>query len=311
MATAFFEREVSELIRRRTSWRSYEPRPLEPRPRQELEAFIRHHTEGPFGSPTRLGFIAASSADSDELRGLGTYGMIRNPAAFVVGAVWTGAPMGLEDLGYVMERAILRASDLELGTCWLGGSFSKSSFAARIQATQDELVPAVFCAGHPKARRGAVDRMVRWGAGSARRRDWASLFFLGEPGVALTREQAGAYAEPLEALRLAPSASNRQPWRVVRAPDCPTYHFCLRRIPSYDRNLKMLGLADLPRVDLGIAMCHFELSAREAGLDGAWSTDPPLNPPQLPPETTHIASWIGCWTFSCVLHYAPRRDYRN
>jgi hypothetical protein len=34
--------------------------------------------------------------------------------------------------------------------------------------------------------------------------------------------------------------------------------------------LKMLKLADLQRVDMGIAMCHFELAARERGLQGIW-----------------------------------------
>lgn len=288
----FFDRAVSELVQRRTSWRSYEPRPLDQGPRQKLEAFIAEHDSGPFGSPTRLHMVAASSEDSDELRGLGTYGMIRNPAAFVVGAVWAKAPMGLEDFGYVMERAILRATDVELGTCWLGGSFSKSSFAARIQATPDELVPAVFCAGHPKPRRGAVDRMVRWGAGSARRQPWTKLFSQGSPGTPLSRDRAGAYAEPLEMLRLAPSASNRQPWRVVREPNSHTYHFLLRRIPTYDRNLKLLGLADLPRVDMGIALCHFELAARAANLQGHWEQDPPKDPERISAEACHVVTWV-------------------
>ena len=37
---SLFDRTVSDLIGRRTSWRSYEHRPLEQGPRQQLEAFI-------------------------------------------------------------------------------------------------------------------------------------------------------------------------------------------------------------------------------------------------------------------------------
>jgi hypothetical protein len=70
-------------------------------------------------------------------------------------------------------------------------------------------------------------------------------------------------------VRLGPSASNRQPWRIIR--DGNDWHFYLRRTPGYgERNTSLLKLADLQRVDMGIAMCHFELTARELGLSGEW-----------------------------------------
>jgi hypothetical protein len=37
----------------------------------------------------------------------------------------------------------------------------------------------------------------------------------------------------------------------------------------------VMRMADLQRVDLGIAMCHFELTARSIGLPGAWAQDRP------------------------------------
>lgn len=39
----------------------------------------------------------------------------------------------------------------------------------------------------------------------------------------LTQDMTGAYAQPLEMVRLAPSAKNAQPWRVRRTGDA--YHF--------------------------------------------------------------------------------------
>ena len=36
-------------------------------------------------------------------------------------------------------------------------------------------------------------------------------------------------------------------------------------------------MSDLQNVNMGIAMCHFELTARELGLDGRWE----INPPQV------------------------------
>ena len=42
----------------------------------------------------------------------------------MVGAV-REAPKDLEDYGYLMERAVLFATDLGFGTCWLGGTFTQ------------------------------------------------------------------------------------------------------------------------------------------------------------------------------------------
>ena len=75
---------------------------------------------------------------------------------------------------------------------------------------------------------------------------------------------------------MAPSASNKQPWRVVRRG--ADWHFYLQRTKGYGKGsplFAVLRLADLQRVDLGIALCHFELTARESGLTGGWVFDGP------------------------------------
>ena len=108
----------------------------------------------------------------------------------------------------------------------------------------------------------------------------------------LAPERAGAYALPLEMVRRAPSASNKQPWRVLRAHG--GWHFHLRRTENYGRGslpFLLLGLADLQRVDLGIAMAHFELAAREAGLPGRWTADAKPVPGAEPP-LEYVASWV-------------------
>lgn len=91
--------------------------------------------------------------------------------------------------------------------------------------------------------------------------------------------------------RLAPSASNKQPWRVVR--DGAGWHFYCQRTPGYGKGsfiFTVLRIADLQRLDVGIAMCHFELTARQLGLPGRWvSADPGLEP--VDKHTLYISSW--------------------
>jgi hypothetical protein len=65
-------------------------------------------------------------------------------------------------------------------------------------------------------------------------------------------------------VRLGPSAANMQPWRILKSGN--TFHFYLKRSSFYKNRL----IYDIQRNDIGIAMCHFELSAKETGLDGSW-----------------------------------------
>ena len=71
---------------------------------------------------------------------------------------------------------------------------------------------------------------------------------------------------------MGPSASNRQPWRVIC--EGATYHFCLLRTPGYD---KMLGEIRLQEVDMGIALCHFELAAGGTRDRGSWQQANPFD----------------------------------
>lgn len=282
---------VTDLIPARSSWRRYQAKPIDEKPRAALAAALEASPPGPFGSKTRFELLAATEEDRNALRGLGTYGFIRDAPGFLVGAVAEGHK-DMEDFGFVMESLILFATDLDLGTCWLGGTFNRSAFAKKIRLGSKEVVPAVAAVGHPTNRRGAVDKLIRWGAGSKNRKPWEALFFSGELGVPLSSDTAGDLAEPLEMVRLAPSASNKQPWRIVKVRGEPTLHLYLERTPGYGSDSKMVDVADLQRVDMGIAMSHLSLTARAAGLTGEWIEAPPEQGP-LPEHTEYIATWTG------------------
>jgi Putative TM nitroreductase len=200
--------------------------------------------------------------------------------------------MYLEDFGHAMERLILTATGLGLGTCWIGGFFTRGTFSRRLAATRDERIPSVAAVGRIADRGAAEEGLMRRLAGGSRRKAWDELFFDGGFGTVLTAESADGYGPPLEMVRRAPSASNRQPWRVVRAGR--SWHFFIRRTPGYPPpfSRRFFGVEDLQRVDSGIAMCHFELAAREQGLAGAWVVRPPSIP--LPDSLTeYSATWEG------------------
>jgi nitroreductase len=285
------QKPVIEIIRRRFSCRTYLDEPIDDQRQRRLMEFLSTNSVGPLGPRARFALIAANPDDHDALRGLGTYGFIKGATGFIIGAA-ERSPKDLEDFGYLMEHAILFATDLGLGTCWLGGTFSRSRFAKKIKLRREETMPAVTAVG--LIAQGPQTRdWIRERARGTDRFPAEQLFFEQQFGRPLPTAAAGAYAAPLEAVRWAPSASNKQPWRIVRVENA--FHFHLARTPRYGKGsvlFRVLKLADLQRVDLGIAMCHFELTARESGLAGRWFVqDPNIAKPD--DRTEYIVSWIG------------------
>ena len=132
------------------------------------------------------------------------------------------------------------------------------------------------------------ERVVRFAARADSRKSWDELFFRNDFHHPISTTEAKEYASALEMVRLAPSASNKQPWRVVFDPETRRFHFFLQRSKTYQPD--KLGASDLPRVDIGIAMCHFEMTVSEAGFQGGWMiADPAIH--RLPPLTSYVATW--------------------
>lgn len=282
-------RDIFQLISERHSCRRYRKEPLKPEDRLALEEFLASQTLDPFGSSLRLVLLAAKEQDPGSLKGLGTYGFIKNPAAFMAGAV-TSSPKDMEDYGYAMERAVLFATELGLGSCWLGGTFTKSSFAKRVGLRPQESMPAVVAVGY-KQREDAVRAQLRRRVGATDRLPAEQLFFEGDFHQPLRLHPGDPWTQVLEAVRWAPSASNKQPWRILRIQD--SFLFYLERSKGYGKGsflFRVLGLADLQRVDMGIAMCHFELAARELGLRGNWTVNEPQTY-QAQGNLQYIATW--------------------
>ena len=255
-----------ESIRIRTSSRSYDKRPLEPEKRKQIEDQLSSNKKGPFGSTVRFQLFGFAEGGQGQAENLGTYGVIKGTPLFIVGAIMN-TDKAMEDYGYCMEKNILVATSLGLGTCWLGGFFKRSAFASKIGLTAHEVMPAVSPLGYTAEKKTLIDSLFKFLARSKTRKPWEKLFYSNDFNTPLIKSDVERYATCLEVVRLAPSASNRQPWRILREEGKNTFHFYLRRAKMYTKAIRRI---DLQKVDMGIAMCHFELAARELGLKGNW-----------------------------------------
>lgn len=276
---------ITEIIKKRFSCRTYSERSIEDKELQEFLSIVNDIHQGPFGNQPNFRLIHLTSFTAQEAKKLGTYGVIKNARLFVVGAIKNGH-LAMEDYGYCKETIILKATALGLGTCWLGGTFQSSNFALAVDLQKDELLPTVTPIGYPALEKSFTERMMRRVAGSDNRKPWSDIFFAGNFSTPLTQKQAGIYAEAMENVRLAPSASNKQPWRILYEAKQNIFHFFIARAFSY----KLMGAVSLQDIDLGIAMSHFALTLQELGIKGKWQIDP--NAPKEK-KLDYIASWQG------------------
>jgi hypothetical protein len=278
-----YKKPITDLIRLRRSWRSYREEPVGKDDKESIRAFISGIEKPPFGSQVR--FILADAPGQGFGRVRGTYGVVTGASSFLVG-VLNRSNMVFEDYGYLYEAAILYITSLGLGTCWLGGSLNRTLFSDIAQTQKEEMIPTISPVGIIAEKRNLIDAMFVLTVGSRTRKPCASLFFKDSFSSPLGEDAAGPFALPLEMVRLAPSASNRQPWRIVM--DEKGFHLYLSRTFGYGILFRDV---DLQRIDMGIAMFHFERTALELGLKGSWLIqDPGISP--VPPSTEYVVSWV-------------------
>ncbi len=291
------QQDVIGLIRKRYSCRTYDGEPIVAQVQHQLQTFLDRESRAPFGTRVRLALIAAAKDDQTAVRRLGTYGFIKGATAYVAGAILDAESAGaLEDFGYVVEWAVLYATGLGLGTVWLGGTFTKSRFERMMDLRSGESLPAVIALGNIAERARGTDSVIRRGAQADKRLRREQLFYEAPPegrglfDVPLSREGVGAYETALEMVRIGPSASSKQPWRIVR--DSESWHFYMQRTRRYRSRNSLVRVADMQRIDTGIALCHFELTALQLGLAGYWvSVDPRLPLPGA--LTSYVATWVA------------------
>lgn len=89
---------------------------------------------------------------------------------------------------------------------------------------------------------------------------------------------------PLEMLRLAPSATNAQPWRIVKNGDI--IHFYETHNSNTGEEEKLIK-----RVDLGIGIAHFHQTLLERGLSGKFEKLLQEGI-EIPQNTKYIVSWV-------------------
>jgi hypothetical protein len=288
-----FKNSIIDLIKIRKSIRSYESEKLKPDDIKKIIDLINKEHNTVFGFIPRFEFIDASDLDPNELKNLDTYGMITGAKYFIAGTIKNNSKnYYLVDFGYIFEKIILFITDLGLGTCWLGGTFNKKGFSEKILLQKDEVIQGVSLVGIISRKRSLRSSVIKAFAGSKNRKPWDKLFFNGSFSSPLDGSEVGSYNKPLEMVRIAPSAANLQPWRIIKEKNKNTFRFFINKSKYY---LRKTGL-NLQYIDMGISLCHFELAASDLSLKGKWEVKEGIgenNKYDKPSNVDYIISWDG------------------
>ncbi len=267
----YYKKSIDELIKKRFSCRIFLEKRVDQAKIKELKEACAFFKEGLVGEKVNLHLIEMSDEDLRKIDP-DDFSLIINPMTFIGGSIQK-SKLAFESYGYLVEHLILKATEMGLATCWLG--YFNLNYFKKIELAADEIFPAVCVVGYA-AEKGFASSRKKWG----------NLFFIKDFKTSMSAIVAGNYSEPLDMLRLAPSAGNLQPWRVVKEKNKNVFHFYKKRL---DREYEKRKLHN---IDIGIAMCHFELAAKKNDLDGNWEKLKQSIIP-IPERTEYIISWVG------------------
>lgn len=153
--------------------------------------------------------------------------------------------------GYTMQKITTFIEEIGLGTVFIGGTMKREPFEKAIDLQADEVMPCISPVGIPAKKMAIRETLMRQGVKADTRLPMGELFFEGSFKTPLA-PQDEITQTALRLIRRAPSAVNKQPWRVLK--DGSTYHF-------YEDKTLNSGAesGDMQKIDLGIAIACFTM----------------------------------------------------
>ncbi len=264
-------------IRSRRSVRTFDGKPLCPEDAEKVMGFAKT-ADNPYAIPVSWKLL---DAKKDGLK----CPVIAGTDTYIAGKMRV-LPHSEEAFGYSFERIVLYAESLGLGTTWIAGTMDRDAFEKAMELEEGEIMPCVSPLGYPASKMSLREKLMRKGVRADSRMEFGKLFFNGNFSNPLTEDKAGVLKEAFEAVRLGPSAVNKQPWRAVLCED--KVHFYEFPTPGYVSGSGW----DLQKIDLGIALCHFVLAAKECGIETVFEqADPGIG-------TGDRLQYIASYTFS-------------
>lgn len=166
-----------------------------------------------------------------------SYGKIKAPH-YIVGSTEL-VDNCYENIGYILESIVLKLTEMNIGTCWIGGGIKREEFKEFLSLDKSLNPIIVIAFGYPlaediKLKNTKVKRLP-----------------VNEICLGNYDEQ---FLNLMELVRIAPSSVNSQPWRYYFNKDCIDVYRIKNNI------IKKRFFENMNKIDLGISLCHFAIA---------------------------------------------------
>lgn len=245
--------DMVEIIKTRKSVRTFDGRKISKEDLDKLFSYIKI-IENPYNIPVEFVLLDCEKYNLSSV-------VIEGEELYIAAKV-PKVEHCEEAFGYSFEKMVLYAWSLGIGTTWIGGTLNRKHFEKAADTKDDEYMMIVTPLGYPSGKQSMVDLKLRNSVRGDERFPISDLFFEGDFSTPI--DSSNDY---LEAVRWAPSAANRQPWRIVKNGNY--YHFYLEHTKGYKSGVDW----DVQKIDMGIALCHFlsvcggEFSINNPGIE--------------------------------------------
>ena len=201
-----------------------------------------------------------------------TYGVIKGASDYFLMAIGEGEDSALT-ARFQFEQIVLKAWEMGLGTCWIAGTYKGSQFDQGEKWPEGESLKIICPVGFPEKQR-MFEKVMRFTVGSDKRKPFSELFFENDFNKPLSPESK--FGEALEMLRIAPSSTNSQPWRVLVNGDKVLFYYKPKSPASI--------------LDTGIGICHFIETEKYNGFEGKFYKATEF--PTPPEDWRYLVSYI-------------------
>ncbi len=235
--------ELFDAICKRKSIRKYSSERLPEARLSEIENIIKATDRLYNNIDLNIQLVKDSERMQRTMKGIiGNFGKILAPHYLII---TSEAKDGyLENAGFAVEGIVLKLTSMGIATCWMGGHVKEDILRAEFGIGSRKNLVVFLALGYPEN----ADNFIRKDPSEAKRKA-ISDFVIGS--------MDDTWKKIMDAVRIAPSAANSQPWRFVFASGV-IHVFCMK--PSNFIMKRFFGTIN--RVDMGIALRHVDIAAK-------------------------------------------------
>ena len=273
---------IIQTIKKRKSCRTFNMLHLTPADKKDLENYLLENSEGIEDEIAILRIV--EKIDADKQMKL-NYGMIQGHNTYILGTAKSIASSRV-NYGYLMEKVVLKATAMNLSTCWIG--YFDSTYFNEITLEDGFEIPSIVIIGYSDDKQTYQDKFVRFSIRASKRQSWQKLFFNYKLKTPLKPDDIKKYSDSFEMVRLAPSSGNTQPWRVYF--DDNTNELDPRDLPEHHR----MGTGSAWPAACGPPLFRSRTPGADAGRNGLPGRDHP-RADQVPEliRARHAGAWAA------------------